>query len=74
MPRWRAQARVRLHRGAVDVAKRKSQILQLQLFVQKFQLFKCHAEKIPGKVRTRRTSVEQILYLSNRDRGLTETG
>ena len=30
MPRWRAQARVRRHRGAVDVAKRKSQILQLK--------------------------------------------
>ena len=66
MPRWRAQARIRLHRGAVDVAKRKSQILQLQRGVPR--------RKMPGKVRTRTTSVEQILYLSNRDRGLTETG
>ena len=52
MPRWRAQARVRLHRGAVDVAKRKSQILR-----------GVPRRKMPGKVRTRRTSVEQILYL-----------
>ena len=63
MPRWRAQARVRRHRGAVDVAKRKSQILR-----------GVPRRKMPGKVRTRRTSVEQILYLSNRERGFDRNG